>query len=328
MAKKSNTPLISIVLPVYNAAEYLAETLDSIVRQTFRDYELLAVNDGSTDGSQDILEAYAKRDDRIVVIQQKNKGLVTTLNETIAKAKGAYIARADADDPSFEDRLALQSSILQKNEDIVLVGGGFEIIDESGFFIETVCGLTRDEDIRRAMLVRNPFGHAGVMFRKSAFEKAGGYSGTCGPTEDFDLWIRISMQGELASIARPAYRYRIVSSGISQTKSAEQAHYTKKLTDAQWKAAFPSTLSRRTLQKRSEECLQSSPRLSYAIGLKEQFLTDNARIGMKLIRYGKPVKGIIQLISICSTGRSGVRIVIRQLRNLDAGSFKQLTKRS
>ncbi len=323
MAKKSNTPLVSIVLPVYNAGDYLAETLDSILRQTFHDYELLAVNDGSSDNSQVILDAYAKRDSRIVVIQQENKGLVTTLNETIAMARGTYIARADADDPSFSTRLEQQVATLRKDSGMVLVSGGFEIIDENGYFIETIHALTRDEDIRRTMMLRNPFGHAGVMFRKDAFNKVGGYSNNYGPTEDFELWIRLSSVGRLGNIPMPVYRYRVVGNGISQSSSKVQTEFTDQHIDGLWASRTPRILTRREIKTQANRYLHLSTRPSYAIGLKEQFLLDNAQIAMKLVRHGHFLSGCRQLLYVASIGRSGLRAVKKRLRMVDAGSVKR-----
>jgi glycosyltransferase involved in cell wall biosynthesis len=326
MQKNIQNPIVSIVLPVYNAELFLAETLDSILRQTFSNFEVIAINDGSTDSSLGILKEYAKKDARIVIIDQKNMGLVKTLNSAISSARGTYIARVDADDPSFENRLELQVEVLDKNSNIVLVGGGFEIIDENGFFIETVHAPTREEDIRRAMLIRNPFGHAGVMFTKKAFKDTGGYSDDCGPTEDYDLWVRLSHVGNITSIPQPLYRYRIVQSGISQSASEEQAKFTKKITENLWKKQTPRVLSRQELLVQANRYLHLPTRESYNVGIKVQFLSDNARIGTKLIRHAQYLQGIKQLLSVASVGRSGIKAVVKQLGHLDRGSFKQLLK--
>lgn len=322
MTRKKPIP-VSIILPVYNAEVYLPETLDSILRQTFRDFELIAVNDGSSDNSLSILEEYAKRDERIVVIDQKNKGLVATLNDTIKKASGTYIARVDADDPSFDRRLSAQVTFLDNNRETVLVGGGFEIIDQDGFFMETIHAPTRDEDIRRTMMLRNPFGHAGVMFRADAFNKTDGYSNQYGPTEDFDLWIKLSRLGRVANIPSAVYRYRVVESGISQSSSDIQAKYANEHISNLWADATPRVLSRREVKKQADRYLHAQIRHTYAVGLKEQFLMDNAQIGVKLIRHGHFMKGISQLINVASVGRSGLRAVKKRLTYIDAGSIKK-----
>lgn len=324
MTNSINKPLVSFILPVYNAAAYLPETLDSILRQTYVNFEILAINDGSSDGSLNILQTYAERDARIKVTNQKNKGLVKTLNESIKKAEGEYIARIDADDPSFESRIQLQMELFQKNDSLVLIGGGFEIIDKNGYFNETIHTPTRHEDILRTMMLRNPFGHAGVMFKKTAFTEAGGYSGNKGPTEDYDLWVRLSQLGTVANLPLPVYRYRILEDGISQSNSSEQIKYTREIVSSLWQTSTPRRLTRRELLTQAQRYLEQAPRPSYGIGLKEQFLVDNVQIGTKLVRHGKVLQGLAQIFAVASVGRSGLRAVKKQLNRLDAGSFKQI----
>jgi glycosyltransferase involved in cell wall biosynthesis len=127
---RKQEPLISVVMPVYNAAQYLREAIDSILNQTFRDFEFIIINDGSTDRSLEIIQSY--NDDRIRLINQKNTGLAKALNNGIAIAKSDFIARMDADDISIPERLTSQFSFLESNVDVVAVGSNAEVIDKEG----------------------------------------------------------------------------------------------------------------------------------------------------------------------------------------------------
>ncbi len=133
-----NQPKISVVMPIYNCAQYLEEALASLFIQTFSDFEILAINDGSTDGSLKILEKFSKIDNRLRIITQKNAGIVEALNRGINEAKSEYIARMDGDDVSFPNRFADQIKILDKNPDVVLVAGDFEIIYQNGEYLYRV----------------------------------------------------------------------------------------------------------------------------------------------------------------------------------------------
>lgn len=328
MNKTKNKPAISILMPVYNAESFLSETLDSVLRQTFEDFELLAINDGSTDKSGVILDKYANLDSRIVVIHKKNEGLVATLNYGIGRARAELIARLDADDPSFEDRFEQQLILFKSNKKLVLVGGGFEIIDHMGYFLETIHPPTQDRDLRRTLYLRNPFGHSGIMFKKEAVIRAGLYTDEFGPTEDYDLWIRLAKEGELACLPFPIYKYRINKGGISQSNSTRQAAETAEHSHRQWSESLPAVLTRRELIDQSESFIRNARTHRYGIGQKEQFLSDNAQVGVKFIRYHHYLKGLRQLFLVASTGRTGIRVIVKRLKRIDRGSLKQDRKLS
>lgn len=321
--KKTNHPIVSVILPAYNTERYLEESIQSVLRQDFRDFELIIINDGSTDNTQEIIDRYAQLDSRVVPIQQKNHGLVATLNKGLALAKGEYIARIDGDDPWMDCKLSRQVTELNKDKTLVLIGGGFEVIDEDGYYIETIFPPTQDEDIRRSLMLRNVFGHAGVMFRKTAIDTVGNYRSDCGPTEDYDLWIRLAKNGTVKNIPSPVYRYRINRTGISQQNSFIQATETKRHIEQQWLEKLPTVMTRAEIITHANYYLSASKRDWYNVALKEQFLADNAQIGIKLLRYKHYSQGIHQLFNVASTGRSGVRAVIKRIKKLDRGSFKQ-----
>ena len=303
-------------MPVYNAKRYLRESIDSVLRQDFENYEFIIINDGSIDESQHIINLYAKLDNRIVALEQQNRGLVDTLNRGVSVARGRYIARIDADDPWMEGKLTAQISMLEANPSIVLIGGGFEVIDENGYYIQTIPVPSQTRDIMRTMLLRNPFGHAGVVFRKDAFNKAGGYSNKYGPTEDYDMWIKLANLGMVVNLPYPVYRYRINRLGISQQSSERQAKETKAHSSRLWDKNAPTILTRSELMAASKYYLHASPLEWYGIALKQQMLSDNAQIGIKLIRRGHILMGCRQLFAVALTGRTGIRAVIKRILSL------------
>lgn len=225
MTKKSS-PLVSVVMSVYNGEQYLREAIDSILNQTFTDFEFIIINDGSTDSTLRIIKSY--KDPRIVLISRENKGLVASLNEGIEKARGEYIARQDADDKSDKLRLELQSRYLQQHREFVLVGTWIKIIDNES----SVRGVHRlymeDVDIKRELLIRSPFAHGSVMMVKSKLPARDSiYQDRFYPAEDYALWSELSTNGLMYNFARPLYSYRDNFLGISQTNAAKQKEAAK-----------------------------------------------------------------------------------------------------
>jgi len=213
------TPAVSVVMAVYNGQEYLNIAIDSILMQSFKDFELVIVNDGSSDSTESIINTYS--DPRIVYVSQKNAGLANALNTGIAKAKGKYIARMDADDVAYFDRLKLQSEYLDKHKKVGLVGTSYDVIEENNVIIDGSYHLDQPNDLKLEFLVRNPFGHGTIMARAEAFEKVGGYD----PeqiVEDYELWWRISKHFQVANIANKLYAWRVVSNGISHSGSEKR----------------------------------------------------------------------------------------------------------
>lgn len=314
-------------MTVYNAESFLKESIDSILRQNYTDFEFLIINDGSSDGSKEIIEHYASIDKRIRAIHQKNHGLVYSLNKGIKMASGTYIARTDADDVCMDNRLLNQVEFLEANPEVVLLGGGFEIIDQEGYYMETVHPPTQDRDIRRTLLLRNPFGHASVMFRKTAVEKAGLYSDKFGPTEDYELWIRMSKQGKLAALSRPVYRYRINREGISFNSNGTQSEYAilhgKKL----WAQSPPKILRRSELRRQFRRYIKNSNRPPYGNAVAYQYLSDNAQIGFKMIRNKMVVSGIRQLFAVACCNRTGIRIIRSRTSIIARGIYAAIRRK-
>jgi hypothetical protein len=209
-------PQVSVVLPIYNGEAFLAAAIDSILGQSFREFELIAIDDGSTDGTARILDAV--RDPRMRVIHQANAGLAASLNRGISLARGKYIARQDHDDLSLPMRFARQVQFLQENPDCALVGTRAEI--RSGHLPARRFHdhPTDDAALRFELLFDNPFVHSSVMLRRRAVESVGGYSTDPArqPPEDYELWSRLARSYQVANLPERLTVYRETAGGMSR----------------------------------------------------------------------------------------------------------------
>lgn len=217
-------PKVSVVMSVFNDERYVGEAVDSILNQTFRDFEFIIINDGSTDHTGEILSAY--RDARIRLFDQKNRGLTPSLNRGIALARGEYIARMDGDDVSNPTRFEKEVLFLDRNPDIGLVGTFAYRIDEQGRHISLYTYKTTYKEIRENIWVDCPFCHSSVMFRKACIDTVGPYREKVGPSEDYDLWFRIIERFDTANIPEPLHSFRIDSGGITVIKRFDQLRCT------------------------------------------------------------------------------------------------------
>ena len=210
-------------MPVYNAEKYIKAAVESILKQTFTNFEFIIINDGSTDGTLDILEGYALQDERIRLISRENKGLVVTLNEGIALAKAPLIARMDADDIAHENRLDVQIEFMDSHLHVVCVGSKVCVIDGYGrYLIDTDPKLKHDEIVRSALQGVSPITHPTAMIRTEALVKLGGYKKENFPAEDLALWLDLSEVGQLANLDDPLIDYRIHDNSISTSNHEQQ----------------------------------------------------------------------------------------------------------
>lgn len=206
----------SVILPVYNSEAFIKNAVESIIVQTFEDFELIIINDGSTDGTKHVLENI--KDERIKLINQEKKGLVYSLNHGLNVAKGKYIARMDADDYSYPQRLATQYEFIQQNASVVLFSNFFNVIDENNNFIATRRLPTENEQIRQAIKRWNPFCHPSSVFMREIAIKVGGYPNKK-YQEDWELWKKIMQYGNVANLPEVLLDYRVVSSSESALKT-------------------------------------------------------------------------------------------------------------
>ncbi|WP_263357934.1 glycosyltransferase [Acidicapsa ligni] len=216
------SPSISVVMSVFNAERFLREAIESILEQSFRDFEFIIIDDGSTDGSSSIIESYRSSDPRLYVHRQENRGLIESLNLGCGLARGKYIARMDADDIAIRERFHLQIDFMEAHPEVGVVGGVVEIIDAKGKLARDQSTVPLDNsDIQRELLEHSVLWHPTVLMRKSTFVSVGGYRKIT-DAEDFDLWLRIAEQSHLANLPEVLLKYRIHPTQISATKCGKQ----------------------------------------------------------------------------------------------------------
>ena len=212
----NQSPAISVILPVYNAEAYVREAVESILGQSFTDFELIAINDGSTDDSGAILRELAARDTRIVLVERPNDGLVSALNKGIKIARAELIARMDADDVSMPERFALQHARMIQEPELAVLGSFIRVMDKDGNIIRLDEYLLTPKETARHVEKDCPVAHPGVMMRRAAVLKAGGYRKAFCPAEDYDLWLRMSDLGyAIANLPQPLLNYRKHGANVS-----------------------------------------------------------------------------------------------------------------
>ena len=228
----ASLPAISVLLAVYNGDRYLRSAVDSVLGQTFANFELIAIDDGSTDATRAILEGYAARDPRVRVVSRPNRGLTNTLNEGLALARAPYLARMDADDLCLPERFAKQVAHLDAHPDCVLVGSRVLAIDPDGLPIRHMAEERTHEQIDHAHLNRGwPVVHPAVMMRVDAVRQVGGYRDEYNTLEDTDLFLRLAEVGRLANLPDVLLHYRQHFGSVTHTRAARQHELRQALYD-------------------------------------------------------------------------------------------------
>ena len=216
-------PPVSVLMPVYNAERYVESSVASILSQTYRDFEFLVLDDGSTDKSLELLRRCAGRDQRMRVISGPNRGLVGALNELLAQARGGLVARMDADDVSRPERFAMQVAFLQAHPECVAVGSRALFVDPEGVPLYEDIGHYSHEQIEAALL-RPMVGilHPTVVMRRAAVERVGGYRSDYLHVEDLDLFLRLAETGKLANLPDVLLEYRVHAASVSHSHTVDQ----------------------------------------------------------------------------------------------------------
>lgn len=207
---------ISVVMPVYNVEKYINSAIKSVLNQSFTDFELIIIDDGSTDNTVKLIKEY--KDKRIKIWQnKKNLGLVPSLNKGIKKAKGEFIVRCDGDDINEKRRFQIQVEFLDKNPDYCLAGSGARLIDEAGKKLGYEIYTEKDSGIKRNLLIRNSLIHGSVIMRTKDVRKIGGYRMKFNKgAEDYDLWMRLSRFGKFYNIPKQLLRRRVYRNSYSR----------------------------------------------------------------------------------------------------------------
>lgn len=220
---------ISVILPVYNSQDYLREAIESVLKQTCSDFELIIINDGSTDNSSAIIESFS--DSRIVYINNsKNSGLISTLNEGLRRAKGKYIARMDADDISLPDRFHKQLEVLEKSDDVVLVSSDF--YELKGTSLKLSVGFTGSDEIKAVLLFAPGIAHPTVMMRNIFKDNSIQYDSQFLHVEDYHLWTELAFLGDMVNLDRPLLKYRSHKLQVSAQFSSIQKMNSERIREA------------------------------------------------------------------------------------------------
>ncbi len=227
---QSNALRVTVLLPVYDAERFLAEAVESILAQSFRDFELLTIDDGSRDGSAAILDEYARRDRRVRVVRWPHQGLIATLNAGLSLARAELIARMDADDVALPQRLEKQLARLEREPGLVCIGGAFELIDEAGrLFDRAFPPCDHAAILARALRGESPISHSAATFRRDVVRRLGGYDEKTRWVEDLDLWLRLSEHGALANLPELVSRVRHHERSVSEQHAVEQLEQARRV---------------------------------------------------------------------------------------------------
>lgn len=287
--------LISVVLPVYNAEEFLEEAIESILSQTYRNIEFIIINDGSCDKSLEIIEKYASKDERIIVISRENRGLVYSLNEGIKKAKGMFIARMDADDISLSQRFEKQVNLMEKNS-----------LDICGCHYLSICSANEIQALGLVPLTQNmcflslaskvPFAHPSVMIRKSFLDDKNLLYGQSKykTAEDFDLWLRMYEQNAVfGNVNDILFKYRVLDTSLSSSNNIAILSETKYMLNSfldKYEKALENILNNSILLSLNTEEKSLLVRLIYKIYISK----------FHFFKAYKSLKGMDKKIVLCT----------------------------
>ena len=285
-------PRVSVVMSVYNGQRYLRRAVESILAQEFRDFEFIIINDGSQDGSREILAEYAGRDPRIRLIDQENRGLTKALIRGCAEARGEYIARQDADDWSHPRRLASCVALLDEWPNCVMASSWAEYVDAVGDLVDTVERPADSREATRALLRERtgPPAHGTVVFRRAAYEGVGGYRACFYFGQDGELWLRLAAIGEVGYVQSYLYTHRLSAETISGAQSKAQFEFAElghRCREARLRGESEEPLLEQAELLRSR-VLEGRAKGSDRSILRRGCSAANYRIGTCLSRRGNP----------------------------------------
>jgi glycosyltransferase involved in cell wall biosynthesis len=221
-----NEPMITVLMPAYNAGKYIADAIRSVLTQSFTDFELLIVDDGSSDDTVTVINSFT--DERIVLMHQSHGGVSRALNTGLQQARGKYVARFDADDICYEHRLHRQFNFLETHPEYVVVGSDADYILENGeHLFHFNCIAHSHEEISDKLYFYCPFIHSGVMYRKEPVQKAGGYSLHAHNFEDYFLWIQLAGHGKFCNLPEALIRVRFNPASVTIDERWRGARFRK-----------------------------------------------------------------------------------------------------
>lgn len=307
-------PIISVVMSVYNGQQFLDSAVESIINQTFTDFEFIIVNDGSTDGSFAILKEYAQRDCRIRLISRENRGLTASLNEGIANARGEWIARMDADDISLPDRFAKQLAWLQKTG-ADICGGWVKL---TGTWFHRVWRYHGSSDaIRLKLLFGSAFAHPTVMLRSSV-AKLNPYSEKANYVEDYELWTRLAQLGvKMTNYPGVVLRYRIHPGQVTSIRQKQQRENMVRIFQEYSASFFDDNLTNDQIYLLIAD---------KQIGVNEvEFSQAVAFMNRMVLRYGDP-EGVVSTNAFIFFTRCGEFGLVKVMRETQHFHIRPLQK--
>ena len=280
-------PLISVVMSVWNARATVARAIESILGQTFKDFEFIIVDDGSDDGSAGALEELASRDSRIRIFRQSNTGLTRALVTGCAEARGKWIARQDADDWSDPRRFERCLALAEKYPSCAMISSWADYQGPAGELLEVVRRAEDPDEATEGLLHRQmgPSAHGSVMFRRDAYEQAGGYRPEFYFGQDSDLWLRMALLGQMACVQESLYHYTLSPGAISGRFSDVQRRFGElgQLCHAARLKGEDESPFLNELMALSADVRHKRPE-----GTRRARAGSNYRIGVQLARRGDP----------------------------------------
>jgi glycosyltransferase involved in cell wall biosynthesis len=255
----SNNPLVTVLMPVYNAEKYIAEAILSVLKQSFTDFELLIINDGSTDGSARIINSF--NDQRIVLVNQPNKGVSSALNLGLSRARSPYIARFDADDICHPDRLKIQYEFITSYPEYSIIGSAADYLDAAGHYIFTHHPVAHlNEEIHQLKYSVCPFIHSSVLYKKDVILKNGGYNEYAYTYEDHFLWVNILANEKACNLSQALIKVRLNPESIT----IDEKWHSKKFLDIKY-----GTLKKRSITAAEGDVLQQISGKNHSCKIKE-----------------------------------------------------------
>jgi glycosyltransferase involved in cell wall biosynthesis len=267
-------PTITVLMPAHNAAKYIGEAITSILEQTFINFELLIINDGSTDETKNVIKAF--NDERIILINQASQGVAVALNNGLMIAKADYIARFDADDICVPERLQVQHDFLSNHPDYIIIGSDADYIDMNDEFVfsyDSYCYT--NEEIQRNKFKTCPFIHSSVFFRKEAVIKAGGYNIHAHTFEDHLLWPKILSQGKGYNSSKKLLKVRLNPDSITIDEKWRCKRFHKIKNEAIRKGNINETEGDELIAILKEQNKQKIKEGSYYALLSKKYLWNN-----------------------------------------------------
>jgi glycosyltransferase involved in cell wall biosynthesis len=286
---------ITVVMPAYNAAKYIASAIDSVLQQSFSNFELLIINDGSTDDTENIIHSFS--DERIKLINQPHQGIAAALNLGLLNASASFIARFDADDICYPQRLQKQFDFLHEHPEYVLVGSDVNYADRNGEYLYhyTNTGHTHEE-IAVKITAFCPFIHSSVMYKKNIALQAGGYDAKAHTFEDYRLWTKFITQGKVCNLSEPLIMVRLNPESVTVDEKLRGKRFAALKKEMLFQSPVISTEQEKELQGilHSQDFFDFK-KYSYNILLAKKYLWNNyqpakARENVRQAIFFKPLQ--------------------------------------